>query len=206
MLACKEEECEASLKAEREQVLTPPSSLPRWKKFLCFRRARARGHTRTRRRKQKLPGKLQRDASSRAQRGGGGETLAVSVVCFQFGFIKNPQTNHPKNPTPNSSSELIGSKKKPLFITCVSSPCPSPQSLPLTKHLQDGNLLGCLFSTQVDKHIDRRVNAICCFREKWGPQTKWNCWSQARGSAPFPLQQTRARTSVHTCAPLPSNF
>lgn len=138
--------------------------------------------------------------------GGGGKTLAVSVVCFQFGFIKNPQTNHPKNPTPNSSSELFGSKKKPLFITCVSSPCPSPQSLPLTKHLQDGNLLGCLFSTQVDKHIDRRVNAICCFREKWGPQTKWNCWSQARGSAPFPLQQTRARTSVHTCAPLPSNF
>lgn len=43
MLACEEEECEASLKAECEQVLTPPGSSPRWKKFFCFWHARAWG-------------------------------------------------------------------------------------------------------------------------------------------------------------------
>ena len=91
--------------------------------------------------------------------------LAVSVVCFQLGLIKNPQTNHPKKPHPKFLFR-INREQKENRIMCVSSPCPSPWSLPLTEHLQDGNLLGCLFSTQVDKHIDRRVNAICCFREK----------------------------------------
>lgn len=55
MLACKEEECEAALKAERERVLTPPGSSPRRKKFLRFRHARVWGHTAWHA-KQKLPG------------------------------------------------------------------------------------------------------------------------------------------------------
>lgn len=124
MLACEEEECEASLKAEREQVLTPPGSSPRWKKFLRFRHARAWGHTRTRHRKQKLPGKLQRDASSRAQRGGG-KCLQSALFAFSSVWLKIPKPTIQKNPTPNSSSELIGSKKKTILCVCR-LPAPRP--------------------------------------------------------------------------------
>ena len=204
MLACEKEECEASLKAEHEQVLTPPGSSPHWKKFLRFQCARAWGHTRSQHTQQKLPGKLQRDASSRAQRERG-ECLQSALFVWSSVWLNIPKPTTRKKTYPKFLFRVIWEQKENR-IRCVLSPCPSPQSLPLTEHLQDGNLLGCLSSTQVDKHIDRRVNAICCFREKWGPQTKWNCWSQARGNAPFPLQQTRACTSTHTCTPLPSNF
>lgn len=125
-------------------------------------------HACTQGRKQKLRGKPHSDGSSGAQRGG--KMPVVSVVCCQLGWIKSPQTNLAKakiTPIPNSSSELMGSK-----LQGVLSPCPSPKSLPLPQHLQSGNLLACLFSTQVDKHIDRSLNAICCFRGKQGLQMK----------------------------------
>lgn len=125
-------------------------------------------HASTQGMKQKLWGKPHSDGSSGAQRGG--KMPVVSVVCCQLGWIKSPQTNLAKakiTPIPNSSSELMRSK-----LQDVLSPCPSPKSPPLPQHLQGGNLLACLFSTQVDKHIGRSLNAICCFRGKQGLQMK----------------------------------
>lgn len=103
MLACHEEECEASLKDECEQVLTPPGLFTSLEKVLALLACTCVGtHTHTAgTEKQKLPGQLQRDASSRAQRAGrGGKPAVSSVVCFQPNLIKNPQTNHPKQTPP----------------------------------------------------------------------------------------------------------
>lgn len=134
------------LPARRKNVrlLWKPSMSESWRlpalhlvgKSSCAFAMHVHGDTHSLARKTKAAGKRQRDASSRAQKGGR-KTLAVSIACFQLGLIKNPQTNHPKQetkkqhtnqtsrPTSDSSSKLIEGKKKTVLCMCC-PPVPHP--------------------------------------------------------------------------------
>lgn len=139
--------------------------------------------------------------------------FAVSVVCFQLGLIKKPQTNGSKNPpkhkkkphhpTPNSSSELIGSQKE--SVRRVSLPlapvAASPGALAGWKSvgLSVFHPGGQTYRQGTECNLLFQRKARCRKRSEIADPRQ-------EGALPPPRQQTGARTGTRTSTPLPSHF
>lgn len=145
--------------------------------------------------KQKLPGELQRDASSRAQRAGRGESLQSALFAFSSAWLKIPKSTIQNKPHPQFLSGINREQEeKPRSALVVSLPlAPAgwksvglPAFHPGGKTHRQGGECNLLFQRKARSRSGVKV-LIPGQREP-----------------SLPLRQTHARQAVPTSTPLPS--
>lgn len=113
------------------------------KKFLCFWHARVWGHTQPAGKNKSCRDSDREMLLAGLKERGAGESLQSALFVFSPAWLKIPKPTIRNKPHPQLLSGINREREENLVL-CLWRSCPSAR--------QGGNLSGCPFSTQVDKH------------------------------------------------------